>query len=92
MVKPEDFEEARQVLDQPIPEGFDYGEEHFEQPKCPKCGSLDITFETLNKTVAYGSAMLLNLPVPLKSEKWICNACGARWVEDQESTEEAEMP
>ena len=92
MVKPEDLEEARQVLEQPIPADFNYGEENFEQPKCPKCGSLDITFETLNKPVAYGSAMLLNFPLPLKSEKWICNACGARWVEEENATEETQAP
>ena len=91
MVKPEDLEEARQLLDQPIPEEFDYGEEHFEQPKCPKCGSLDITFETLNKPVAFGSAWLLNFPLPLKSEKWICNACGARWVEEEETAGQTEQ-
>lgn len=83
MVKPEDLDDARQVLDQPIPEDFDYGEERFEQPKCPKCGALDITFETLNKPVAYGSAWA-GFPLPIKSEKWICNACGARWVEGEE--------
>ena len=88
MVKPEDLEEARQILEQPIPEGFDYGEEHFEQPKCPRCGSLDITFEDLNKPIAYGSAWL-GVPLPIKSEKWICNACGARWVEEEEPDNKA---
>jgi hypothetical protein len=88
VVKPEDLEIANEILDQPIPEDFDYSDsENFEQPRCPKCGSLDITFETLNKPVAYGSAWL-GIPIPLKSEKWICNACGARWVEEPDKPAE----
>lgn len=80
IVKPEDVDDAEAILDQPIPEEFEYGEsEEFEQPRCPKCQSVDITFESLNKPVAYGSAWL-GFPLPLKSEKWICNHCGARWV------------
>jgi Putative prokaryotic signal transducing protein len=92
IVKPEDVQDAEAVLSQPIPEEFEYGEgEEFEQPKCPQCQSVDITFETLNKPIAYGSAWL-GFPLPLKSEKWICNNCGARWVEEPdpaESTEES---
>lgn len=84
-VKPEDVEAAEALLSQPIPEGFDYEEgSTFEQPRCPKCGSLDITFETLNKPIAYATAGFLHFPLPVKSEKWICNACGVRWVEDDE--------
>ena len=57
MVKPEDLDAATEVLEQP-PEGIDYGEaEQFEQPRCPKCGSLDITFEELNKPLSYGFGM-----------------------------------
>jgi len=84
LVRPGDFTAAEEVLNQPIPEEIDYdGETPFAQPMCPKCGSLDITFETLNKPVAYGSAWL-GVPLPIKSEKWTCNACGARWVEEED--------
>ena len=92
IVKPEDVDDAEAVLSQPIPEGFEYGEgEGFEQPRCPKCQSLDVTFETLNKPVAYGSAWL-GFPLPVKSEKWICNNCGARWVEEPDLSKPAETP
>ena len=83
MVKTEDFESATEVLDQPIPEDIDYGEsEHFEQPKCPKCGSIDITFEELNKPLSYGSAWL-GFPLPIASPKWKCETCGAKWIEEE---------
>ena len=90
IVKPEDVHDAEAVLSQPIPEQFDYGEaEEFEQPRCPRCQSADITFESLNKPLAYGSAWL-GFPLPLKSEKWICNHCGARWVEEPDPAESTE--
>jgi hypothetical protein len=92
MVKPEDVEAAKEVLNQPIPEGIDYGgEEQFEQPKCPKCGSIDITFEELNKPLSYGSAWV-GIPLPISSPKWKCESCGARWVEEQEEAEEEPQP
>ena len=80
-VKPEDLETARQILDQPIPEGFDVeGVGQYEQPRCPKCHSLDISFEELNKPVAYATAWA-GVPVPLPSNTWRCHACGQRWEE-----------
>lgn len=90
VVKPEDVKAAEQILNQPIPEGFDYGDgASFQQPQCPKCGSLDISFESLNKPVAYGSAWL-GVPIPLKAEKWICGNCGVRWVEEEDGDEQLE--
>ena len=86
-VRPADVEDAEAILSQPIPEEFEYGDsEHFEQPRCPKCNSIDLTFEALNKPLAYGSAWL-GFPLPFKSEKWICNNCGARWVEETDPAE-----
>lgn len=90
MVKAEDLETATEVLSQPIPEGIDYGDaEQFEQPRCPKCGSIDITFEELNKPLSYGSAWL-GFPLPIASPKWKCESCGAKWVEEE--TEEEPRP
>src|SRR3984957_14364576 len=43
-VRPEDAEEANEILNQPIPETLEVdGIGDFEQPKCPKCQSLDIS-------------------------------------------------
>ena len=90
-VRPEDLQDAEAVLSQSIPEEFEYAEaEEFEQPRCPKCQSLDITFESLDKPIAYGSAWL-GFPLPLKSEKWICNNCGTRWVEEEDPAESTDQ-
>ena len=85
-VNPEDAEVANAVLDQPIPEDFDVeGIGAYHQPRCPKCQSLDITFEELNKPIAYTSAWL-NLPFPLQRKAWRCLACKCEWEETEETT------
>lgn len=44
-VRPEDAEAASEILNQPIPEMFDVeGVGNFEQPKCPRCQSLDVSY------------------------------------------------
>jgi ribosomal protein S27E len=44
-VRAEDAEAASEILNQPIPEMLDVeGVGNFEQPKCPRCQSLDVTY------------------------------------------------
>ena len=79
LVRREDAEDAIAMLDQPIPENFDVeGIGEYQQPHCPQCNSLDISFEELNKAVAYGSAWM-SLPLPVHNKGWNCHACGHRW-------------
>lgn len=86
-VKPEDLEAAREILDQPIPEGFDVeGVGDYQQPRCPQCQSLDVTFQQLNQPVAYGSAWL-NLPLPIHYKAWRCRACKHEWKDAAETLE-----
>src|ERR1700743_890949 len=56
VVREEDAEEARKILDQEIPESIEVeGSGLYEQPRCPKCGSFEISLDALNKPVSYGS-------------------------------------
>jgi hypothetical protein len=81
-VRPEDLQSASAILDQPIPESLDFqGNESFNQPRCPRCQSLDINYEQLNRLVAYGSAYL-GVPMPVHTSGWTCHACGNRWEEE----------
>ncbi len=83
-VKPEDVDATLEVLDQPIPEEFSFeGETKYQQPRCPKCYSLDIIFEDLNKDVAYTSAWL-GVPIPLQQKSWKCHTCGRRWTDEKD--------
>ncbi len=83
-VKPDDVPAALEVLDQPILEEFSFeGESEYQQPRCPKCCSLDISFEGLNKEVAYTSAWL-GVPIPLAQKSWKCLTCGRRWTGEKD--------
>lgn len=81
-VEPEDAEAANEILNQPIPESFDaVGTGDYQQPRCPSCGSLDVSFQELNKPIAYVSAYA-GLPLPVRRQAWRCHACNAEWEDD----------
>lgn len=78
-VKSEDAENARQLLDEPILEGlYVQGVGLYEQPRCPKCHSLDVNFRELDRPIAYLSAFL-RVPLPLQRKGWRCHSCDAEW-------------
>jgi predicted RNA-binding Zn-ribbon protein involved in translation (DUF1610 family) len=81
-VAPEDHDAATEALDQEIPSSFTAEEvgEEYQQPACPKCGSLDIGFETLDKGIALTALYAVALPVPIPKNAWKCEHCGARWI------------
>lgn len=81
-VKAADVEDARQVLDEPILEGlYVQGVGLYEQPRCPKCRSLDVNFKELDRPIAYMSAFL-RVPLPVQRRAWHCHACDAEWEDD----------
>lgn len=81
-VRPEDFQTARQLLDEPILEGlYVEGVGLYEQPRCPNCQSLDINFHELDRPIAYLSAFL-RVPIPLQRKGWRCHTCNAEWEDD----------
>ena len=81
-VRVEDSETAAQILNQPIPEELEVeGIGTYEQPRCPRCQSLDISFQELNKPLSFGSAYL-GVPIPVHTKAWSCHACKNQWDED----------
>jgi hypothetical protein len=79
-VRSEDAEAATEILNQPIPEMLDMeGAGEFEQPKCPRCQSLDVSYEELNR-FSYVAAYV-GVPVPVHKKGWTCHACGNDWEE-----------
>ena len=81
-VRPEDADNARRLLDEPILEGmYVHGVGLYEQPRCPKCQSLDVNFRELDRPIAYLSAFL-SVPMPVQRKAWRCHACAAEWEEE----------
>ena len=75
---------ANGILDQPIPEGFDVaGVGEYRQPRCPRCQSLDVSFQELDEPVAYLSAYF-GVPIPWKRRAWRCHMCKAEWDESED--------
>jgi Putative prokaryotic signal transducing protein len=80
-VRPEDAAVAEEILSQPIPENFDVpGVGEYEQPRCPKCQSLDVNFQEVTPA-AYLSAAV-SVPYPFRRRAWRCRSCDAEWEDD----------
>jgi len=81
-VRAADEANARTLLDEPILEGlYVQGVGLYEQPRCPKCQSLDVNFQELDRPIAYMSAFL-RVPMPVQRPAWRCHACDAEWEDD----------
>jgi Putative prokaryotic signal transducing protein len=88
LVAAEDEDEATRILDEPIPEQIDFGDTtEYQQPRCPRCKSLDVNFEELYKPIAYGS-LIVNFPIPLCRRGWICQTCRHSWEETPSEAEQ----
>jgi hypothetical protein len=85
VVRKKDVEESGRLLGQNVPEKFDLeGAGQYEQARCPKCGSMDVSFEGLMKRVA-GAGLFLGLPLTVKMKGWNCNSCEHQWgIEDED--------
>jgi hypothetical protein len=77
-----DAANAQKLLDEPILEGlYVQGVGLYEQPRCPRCQSLDVNFQELDRPIAYMSAFL-RVPMPVQRPAWRCHACNAEWEDD----------
>jgi hypothetical protein len=83
-VRVADVENARKILDEPILEGlYVQGVGLYEQPRCPKCQSLDVNFQELDRPIAYMSAFL-RVPMPVQRPAWRCHGCDAEWEDESD--------
>ena len=83
-VHQQDLETARAVLDEPIPPEFSEEQvgEDYAQPRCPRCYSLDISFEKFDHFWTFSLWLLLSFPVPIRKNTWKCHTCGIEWAEE----------
>ena len=89
-VRAPDAATAQKLLDEPILEGlYVQGVGLYEQPRCPKCQSLDVNFQELDRPIAYMSAFL-RLPLPVQRPAWHCQACDAEWEDESDARPRSE--
>jgi len=82
-VEEKDEEAARELLKTPM----DVTGTEFEQPRCPKCGSKEIRFAADGQGSAVIRWLLVGeTPLPWWRERWLCDACGARWDDPDEQS------
>jgi hypothetical protein len=80
-VNEQDREAAQAVLSQPIPEQIQLdGDIPYDQPHCPRCGSLEIHYQAIHERAGLASIILF-VPIPIPKQAWICEECGAQWRE-----------
>jgi hypothetical protein len=80
-VNREDAEASEELLNQPIPDRFDVeGVGEYVQPNCPRCHSLEVGYEELDKPFAYGTAWV-GFPLPFHRRDWKCHSCGHQWAQ-----------
>jgi Putative prokaryotic signal transducing protein len=95
LVRAEDAETASKILAQETPEKFDVdGVGEYKQPRCPRCQSLDVAFDELNKRIAYGGMLFVGFPIAITSDHWKCHSCGNEWEDHAEpsSTQKPKEP
>ena len=82
-VREHDTRRGFEVLNHP-PESFAMEDDPriaaYEEPRCPQCGSRDVKVGGSNTAAAYVT-MWAGVPIPLRTLRWKCNACGERWPE-----------
>ena len=85
LVRAQDAEAASKILAQETPEKFDVdGVGEYQQPRCPRCQSLDVAFDELNKRIAYGGMLFAGIPVVVTSDHWKCHSCEYEWKDEGE--------
>jgi len=86
-VKEEDAAAASGLLDQKPEEKFEVdGKGEYTQPRCPRCGSLNVSFGEQGRRLAYAT-VAVGVPLPVKRGGWKCASCGHSW-RDVESSEQ----
>jgi hypothetical protein len=85
LVREEDAETAVKLLEQVVPEKFEVdGVGEYEQPQCPNCKSMQVSFNGLDKRMTY-TGLAVGLPIPITNKDWKCDACGNEWEDDADT-------
>lgn len=91
-VRADDLERARELLAnrEPLSELYLVKDDDEASRRCPECRSENVEFERWSRRGFIGSWILLGVPVPIPSRRWICRNCGHAWR--PEEPEEGALP
>jgi hypothetical protein len=79
LVRPQDADAANELLDESAPAQFDVeGLGAYQQPQCPKCGSMDVSDNLQNRYVK-AAGFIAGLPLKSTRPGWSCTSCGNNW-------------
>lgn len=78
IVKEEDAADASKLLDQKPAESFETTSGEYKQPRCPACGSVNVSFGVKGRSLSY-LTVALGVPLPVKRSGWRCYSCGHEW-------------
>jgi hypothetical protein len=88
LVRREDASAALELLDEKTRAKIDLGKDgEYEQPRCPNCGSLDLSFGEVGKHLSYVT-VALGMPMPVHRSGWKCHACGHAWNDSEDSPQQ----
>ncbi len=85
LVPESEAEAAVRLLDETSPEKFEVdGVGEYQQPQCPRCKSMDVSLDGLDKGWTFGAMYVTSLPIPVTTKGWKCYSCGKQWNEEPE--------
>jgi hypothetical protein len=87
LVREEDAADAARLLVQKPAEIFETTSGEYKQPRCPICGSTDISFGVKGRSLSYAT-VAIGVPLPVKRHGWRCSSCGHEWSEKPEPSAE----
>jgi hypothetical protein len=83
VVREVDASDALELLNQkPIEKFYATGTGEYNQPRCPQCDSLSVTFGGTGKRLSY-ITIALGVPLPVARSGWKCDSCGHKWDETE---------
>jgi hypothetical protein len=81
-----DVEGAEAILQESIPNTIEFIDQpDFHQPRCPRCDSINISYERHGRRGALAFLYLFSLPVPRGGASWTCQNCDLHWADDESS-------
>jgi hypothetical protein len=82
LVRPKDADAANELLDETAPAKFDVeGLGEYQQPKCPKCSSMDVSDRAQDGYVK-AAGFIAGLPLKSTRPGWTCKSCGNNWDDE----------